>query len=392
MGFYDNIQYLAEQGAGFESGFSPAVNARISPQRRLSFTRAMEAIRTGKLSPQVFFHEHLKYHREAQTTSDFPLLFADSIDRMQLAGYQETPPTWRQWTATRMNSSFLDAKLFAIDGGEGVNEAVPELAPYPAATLTESQYTVAVKKYGSSFAYSFEMFMNDDLGALNSTPRRMGRKARRTEETIALQAIATDAAKAAFFTTGNKNKVVTGNGAVADNPALSASGIIDAWTVLSRQLDADGQPIAVEGAVVLYPAELEMTVQQIRHALDIRAINRAGDASNTVVTSNFIGGMFTWVASAELQIVAESNPHTGWFMFANPNMGRPAVVSALLRGHEAPELWQKAPNAIMVGGGNVDPMQGSFERDAVEYRVRHFFGATRVDPKAVVFSKGTGAA
>lgn len=382
----DNVKILSEQGSDFETGFREARRGGVSNEKILGFHRAMESIRSGKLHPAVFLHKM----RETQSTGDFPLLMADSLDRMMLQGYNETPETWRAYTQYKTNGDFRAAKLFTMDGGEGLNTLIPERAPYPEAHVTEGKYEVSVYKYGARFAYSFEAFINDDLGALNATPRRMGRKCRRTQEDIVTRLFATDAAKAAMFTVGNANKVVTANGSSTANPAFGVSGVLDAFAVLSRQLDTEGEPIVIQGAVVVYPAELEPIAMQIRSALELRATNRAGDSSNTLVSSNYLAGMLTWVPNYRLAIVAETNPHTGWFMFANPSMGRPALAVAGLRGHEQPEMYMKSPNALAIGGGAANPLDGDFDTDSVEYKVRQFFGGARIDPKAVVFSEGDG--
>ncbi len=64
---------------------------------------------------------------------------------------------------------------------------------------------------------------------------------------------------------------------------------------------------------------------------------------------------------------------------------------AFLRGHEEPELFIKEPNARRVGGGPVDPMDGNFENDSIDYKVRHVLGVSRIDPKATVASNGSGS-
>jgi hypothetical protein len=42
----------------------------------------------------------------------------------------------------------------------------------------------------------------------------------------------------------------------------------------------------------------------------------------------------------------------------------------------------KAPNAIRIGGGVVGAEEGSFETDGVDYKVRHVFGGSLLEPKA----------
>ena len=82
---------------------------------------------------------------------------------------------------------------------------------------------------------------------------------------------------------------------------------------------------------------------------------------------------------------------TAWYLFANPSSGRPALEIGRLIGHESPELFQKSPNATRVGGGTVDPTDGDFDTDSVEWKVRHVMGGTLMDPKSALASTGTGS-
>jgi hypothetical protein len=74
-----------------------------------------------------------------------------------------------------------------------------------------------------------------------------------------------------------------------------------------------------------------------------------------------------------------------------PVEGRPALIIAFLRGHEEPEIFIKEPNARRIGGGASDPMNGSFDTDSIDYKVRHVVGGRIVDGKATVASNGSGS-
>ena len=57
---------------------------------------------------------------EALTTSDFPNLFGDVIDRAVLANYLETPYTWNMVAHASEVNDFRPVKRFRIDGGTGL--------------------------------------------------------------------------------------------------------------------------------------------------------------------------------------------------------------------------------------------------------------------------------
>jgi hypothetical protein len=88
--------------------------------------------------------------------------------------------------------------------------------------------------------------------------------------------------------------------------------------------------------------------------------------------------------------ILTSSGDTSWFLFAEYD-DRPALDIGFLRGHEQPEIFYKAPNASRIGGGAVNPLDGDFDTDSVEYKVRHVLGGCRMDPLTTVASNGSGA-
>ncbi|HLI84499.1 MAG TPA: hypothetical protein VKV17_11305 [Bryobacteraceae bacterium] len=80
---------------------------------------------------------------------------------------------------------------------------------------------------------------------------------------------------------------------------------------------------------------------------------------------------------------------TCWMLFADPNVGRPAIEVGFLRGHEVPEIFRKLPNAQRLGGA-VDPMDGNYDNDSVGYKIRHVVGVGLMDGRGVVVSRGDG--
>lgn len=391
---------IPQAGDSFEEGAVKFGGRLRLNETQVAWTMAqLNKVKQGVMHLEVFkdrlarrdFGGAVPFARETMTTSDFPLmLLANIADRALLAGYNEAPPTWMQYARQKTNSDLKPAYLFAVDGGEGPLDLVNELAPYPEGHLDESQFTVKVRKYGRIFRFSLESFLSDGLNAFNSTPARMGRAARRTEDKLATSLYATDAAKAAMFTTNNKNKVVTANGAATNNPVFGVAGLKGALAVMAKQLDADGQPIDLTAAVVVVPAALQGAINEVQHLMQINSKNGIGDSNNEVWMSNPYANL-TYLVNPRLDIDSETNGTTGWYVFQNPNIGRPALVMASLMGHESPEMFVKSPNAIAIGGGSADALGGDFDTDSIAYKVRMWKGGTRVDPKSVVYSNGTAS-
>jgi hypothetical protein len=323
--------------------------------------------------------------QEAMTTSDFQLLFGDILDRQILANYQSQPVVWDRVARRGRVRDFRTVRRFTLDGGEAILADVKQQSEYPAASLTDGKYDYAVTKKGRRIPLSWETLINDDLDAFADIPRRLGNAARRSEERFWTTLFATSSGpNSTFFSSGNKN-LLTGGGS-----ALSVTSLQQAYTLLGQQVDADGAPIYIESVVLVVPPALKVTANNIMNATEILAASGggAGTGNDQMRTQNWLRNDMTVVVDPWLPIVDTTRGSTAWYLFANPDVGRPAMEIGFLIGHESPELFQKTPNAVRVGGGPIDPTDGDFETDSVEWKIRHVYGGTLMDPKSGVASQG----
>lgn len=334
---------------------------------------------------------------EAMSTSDFPALFGDIIDRQLLGEYQQMPVQWQLIARRGTVRDFRPVNRFAVDGAEAPLPEVGQLSEYPAAALTETPYTYRVTKRGRRVPLSWETWINDDLGAFRSLPQRLATAARRTEERFATGLYAgASGPDTAFYSVGNSN-IVTGN------PALSVPGLETAMTVLGEQVDTEGNPIFVDVAYLVVPPALEVTARNILNATEIIGAagggtgNQTGSGADQLRTVNWMRDRVQLIVNPWLPLISTGNGNEGvplgrtaWYLFGSPSAGRPAMEIGFLLGNETPSLWQKTANAVMVGGGTVDPVMGDFDTDSIQWRVRHVIGGTQLDPKITVASTGQG--
>lgn len=338
---------------------------------------------------------------EAMSTSDFSNLFGDILDRQILGHYAVTPVRWESFVRRGTVRDFRTVNRLTLDGGESTLAKVNQLAPYPAASLTDGKYTYSVSKYGRRFPLSWEAMINDDLDAFRRLPAAMARSARRTEERFATDLFAgTTGPDTTFFSTGNLNVVnptVLGSGAIT-NPALTISSLELAIQVMDQQVDVDGDPIYIESKVLMVPPALRTTAMNILNATTVQTATGSGglasDAGrpNTLTVNNWLAGGIELVVNPWLPKVSTTNGNTSWYLFASTGGDdRPAAEMGFLLGHETPELFMKSPNAVRVGGGLVNAEDGDFDSDSMEWKVRHVLGGVLMSPKMAVASNGTGA-
>ncbi len=336
---------------------------------------------------QILNGKRPMYHfQEVMTTSDFPLLFADVLDRQLLAGYREAPATYKAYCRISTVRDFRQVKRHYVDGGDGRLDAVAEKEEYKYASLDEGKYNYSVKKYGRKFDFSWETLVNDDLGAFNDAPLRLGRAARRTEEYFATKLFVNGSGPhASFYTSGNKNIVTS-------NPVLDVAALQTAMTILGAQTDAGGEPIFMGNLTLVVPPALEITAQNILNAIEILAkTSGGGSTAQEIKAVNWMKNRIKLVVNAYIPIVASTaNGATSWFLFADPANSRGSLEVGFLRGYTEPQVFMKSSNQTAVGGGGlIDPLQGDFDNDNIEYKVRHVLGGCRLDPKLTCASNGS---
>ena len=325
--------------------------------------------------------------QEAMTTSDFPKLFGDILDRQLLANYKVQSMPFRNYVKISTVRDFRTVKRFTTNGGDSVLSEVAQQAEYPETSIGEDSYSYAVKKYGRRIPFSWEAMINDDLDALKDVPQRFARAAARSEQKFATELYTgTSGANDSVYTAGNSN-IVSGN------PSLDISALQTAFQTLANQTDSNGEPIMVDAVHLVVPPALEITASNILNAMQLE-LNAAGGASNQkLVTANWMKNRTRLHVDPYIPIVSSSsNGDTCWFLIADPANNRPAFEMGFLRGHTEPEIFVKSPNARRPGGGDVDMMAGDFDTDAVQYKVRHVFGGTQLDPKMTVASDGSDSA
>lgn len=319
--------------------------------------------------------------REAMTTSDFPFLFGDIIDRQLLANYQATTPHWSAIARRGTVPDFRMVKRFYVNGAEGQLAVVNEQAPYPAAAVTDGKYEYAVEKYGRVVPFSFEAMVNDDLDALKDMPARLAKAASRSEDRFATELYC--------GSTGPISPFYDASNTVPGNPVLNLQSLGDAVELLMSQVDADGEPIDVSAINLVVPPGLYVTAMNLKEMLVADINVRGGSNNSRVQTRNWLAAGLNIVANPFIPLVAGTNGKTSWWLFGSPSIGRPAMEIGFMRGYEGPQVFMKVPDQVRIGGG-ANVMDGSFINDSIEYKVRHIYGGTTMDKKSTVASNGSG--
>lgn len=376
-------------------GFVALSDVRRPEGYEQKLKEAIDLLSNAKGLP-AFRQEYLI--REALTTSDFPLLFGDVLDRQILAGYKAVDPVWkkivRMGTVNRL-FPHVGGKRFAIHGGNAVLPLVGEKGEYLARNKEEVKYDVYCYKRGAQFDISWETLLADDLGALKDTPEVFAWAAINTDHWLATSTYAGDLGTHAL---GNLYASVASGG-----PANEVnSGILPLTirnleaTVALMNMFRDRSltiPIKNRPKYLVVPPALEFTARQILTSAVKMWVESpgAGETARPFPMTNVIPQMgLELIIDPWLPIVDTDYGDYSWYLFAAPN-DIAAIEFDRLKGHERPEICMKASDKVTLGGGPIGPLDGDFGTDNVLYRVRLCVGANKLDWRAT-YQQAPGAA
>lgn len=349
--------------------------------RRLAECRDfLVALRNGQVSDHVL--------RETLSTSDFPLLFGDILDTRLLNQYTSTPSVWSQYASRGTVQDFRRTRLIALDGIQQplypASFKKPELTGVQEDnTVTETGYYTKVDVYERGVSFNWRMLLSRRGEFLARLPQFLTRAANRTEDKLASDLyMDSTGPDATFFSVANANLV-------SGNPALSTAALKTALNTMYAQTDSGGDPIVIEGVVLVVPPLLSLTADEIVKAYQLEfvpATSAAGTRFTTPAWVNRFKPVTNWY---QPYVDTSANKNTTWYLFASPQ-DRPAMEVTFLQGYETPTLWQKAPNMQRVGGG-IDPMMGDYDDNSIHQKIMHIIGGTLIDPKMAVVSNGSGS-
>jgi hypothetical protein len=368
-----------DNGPGLERGFSPIQ----TQEARESFKRRV--IECAMLIAEVKEGRRPSWHlQEAMSTSDFPYLFGSVLGRQMMGAYETIRTTYETYFKIRNLKDFRSLNLYAMNGGdETLGGPLKEYEPYPETTFTEETGSFSIGKYGRRYGISFEMLINDDQGVFAERPQMMAQGARLSEELLATQQVFdANGPNATFFTVGHGN-IVTGN------PAFGITGFQTAMTQLSTRKNAAGNPLQFDMVYLVHGPALEVAVNNLLNATELR-LSLGG--SDIMVTGNWMRNRIKPVVNYLIPQVVTSGTvaSTAWVLVAAPSTvsNRAAFNFGFLQGRRRPQLFIKDPDARQLGGGDVSALEGSFDNDSIDYKVRHIFGAGQGDTNMAMASWG----
>ncbi len=293
------------------------------------------------------------------STIDIGGILSNVANKFLLEGFFSVERVWRNICATRNVSDFKTVTSYRLIGKDQYEVVAPG-GELKHGTLGNETYTNKADTYGLMLAIDRRDIINDDLGAITTVPRKLGRGSGLKINDIFW---ATFLKNNAFFKTANKNYL---EGA---DTALSIDGLTGAEVAFMDQVDSDGKPIGIMPTIMLVPTALSALATQLYKSMELRETT----ANTKYPVNNPHQGKFRVEVSRYLSnSVYTGHSAKAWYLLADPN-DLPVIEVAFLNGQESP---------------TIETAEADFNVLGVQMRGFHDFGVSLQDPRAGIRCKG----
>ena len=249
------------------------------------------------------------FHPELEagfSTVDIGGILSNVANKFLLEGFFSVERTWRNICAVRNVSDFKTVTSYRLIGKDQYEQVQPG-GELKHGTLGNETYTNKADTYGLMLSIDRRDVINDDLGAITTVPRKLGRGSGLKINDVFWE---TFLKNSTFFKADNNNYIT---GAAT---ALGIDGLTAAEVAFMDQTDSDGKPIGVMPAILLAPTALSAMGTQLFKSLEIRDTT----ASTKYPIANPHQGKFR----AEVSRYLSNSHYTGysakaWYLLADPN-------------------------------------------------------------------------
>jgi HK97 family phage prohead protease len=315
---------------------------------RHSIAEMASEVLGARSAPRTAAEREDTLRRAFHTTTDFPIIFESSINRVLASRYALQAPTYRRIAAKRNFRDFRPHDQVRV-GDFPMPVAVGQSGEIKFGTWGENKESVAVAPYAVQFAITRRMLVDDHLGAIDQMIGSYGDVVALFEEVTfyAMKNVAAglgptlvEDASTVFHTANHGNLAAAGT-------VIDTTNLGKARAAMRKQKNKGGNLINVSARTLLVgpdkETEAEMAVASV-------TATKAADF-------NPFSGKLEVVASAQIT-------GNAWELYADPAM-LPVFVWGLLDGYTAPRL--RLDNPFGVQGVGVS-LEHDFGAGAIDFR------------------------
>jgi ATP-dependent protease ClpP protease subunit len=294
-----------------------------------------------------------------QTSSDFPVLLEEAMHKALLGAYREAPDTWSRFCRVGSVSDFRAHNRYRL-GSIGNYSVVNEAGEYENVAIPDGEKsTISAVDRGLIINMTYQMIVNDDLGAFVGMAADLGRAGRRTIEAAVYAALLENSGLGPTMLDGDP-LFDANHGNIGTGAAISVDSIEADRVLMASQMDISGNDfLDIRPSVLLCPLAIGGQARVINDA------QYDPDTANKLQRPNMVRGLFGDIVDTPRL------SGTRRYMFANPSEA-PVMEVAFLNGEQEPYIV----------------MEDAFNSRGGRYRATLDFGVGVVDYRGAATNAG----
>lgn len=299
--------------------------------------------------------------RAMHTSTDFPLLLENVMNKSLQRGYEETPRTFLGLGERASVNDFRAKHTYKMGDAPSLKR-LDEHGKYQSGTFSESKESYAIDEFARMISFTRKLLINDDMNALGRFPRLFGQAGSRLESDIVWGLLLNydfENNKAASFKMADGKAYFHAdhnNYLAGANTAFSKAALKTLRMQGRKAKTLDGNFMNITFTDIAAPEELESDIEEI-------LFNTT--TPNTDSETNSFKNKFNVRIEPRLAVVSD----TAWFAFSNM---LPSFEYAYLAGEE----------------GMMTEVVNQVDSDGLTIKVRKDFGAGYVEERGAFMMKG----
>jgi hypothetical protein len=332
------------------------VNPSVYSIARTCLSRAGKSATRRMFGGEVRGPELLK---RAAGTGDFTAILEGALHASIRRGWEDEPASHRAWVRVVPFVDFREAKRPILSSAPDL-ERVGEGGEYTHGYFSDEGTGYRIEKYGKIVALSWEVLVNDNLGAFLRVQPALGQAARRLESDLVYGLLALNGAAGptmpdgvALFNAAHANLVATPGALSSDLLSLGRTLLRKQKSLAARLSSSGGGYLSLVPRFWIVPAEHETAAEVILANSSRRMTSEKSSAE--------------WIASLELVV--------------EPRLPTGAIYLAADSGQiDTIEMGALEEN---IGGPHMETEQG-FDTDESRWKIRHTVGVKAIDHRGMV--------
>lgn len=280
------------------------------------------------------------------TTSDFPAVFENALNKRLVAGYTLATPIYPQISIRQDFTDFRPHPMVNT-GSMPLLEKVNEKGEIKYGTIGDKKETVALVAYGIAVGIIRQMVINDDLGAIDRLLTTQGAAVARTEEAVFFaMLLGGSGANGPTLTETSRQVFNTTDATLAGlAAAITVASLAAGRAAIQKHKGINGEDLALTPSILLVGPDKLTEAQQL-----VETINPQ-QPSNV----NPFSGRLTPISTPKIT-------GNAWYLLPAPS-AQALFMHGFLQGDEGPRMRMEEP----------------FGSQGLRYSIERDFGVGAID-------------